>query len=98
MLASAPARRQARSLRFLPPPWSEDHPDWLYLDSRLPHDHKARLINRVLDLVDFQPLLRQFYAGFGSPSYHPRVYLSVLLYELDHKILSPARWFQDCFD
>jgi transposase len=98
MLASHCTRRQARSLRFRQPPWDEDHPDFLYLDSRLAPDHPARLVAQLLDLFDFLPLLADFYAGFGSASYHPRVYLALILFEFEQKRLSPAQWFRDSCD
>jgi transposase len=96
MVAAQPTRRQARSLRWLTAPWDAAHPDWLRLDRQLPAEHRVRLIDRVVDLLDLQPQLRVFYAGFGSASWHPALLLKLMLYELDRKVLSPAAWFRDC--
>ncbi len=96
MLAAKPSRRQARSLRWRLPPWDEHHPDWLRLDQQLAADHPARLIDQAVDQLDLQPYLPDFYAGFGSSSWHPALLLKIALYELDHKVLSPAAWFNDC--
>jgi transposase len=98
MLSPCTPRRQARSLRFRPAPWHDRHRTFLYLDSRIPRDHFVRRIDQLLRLFDFQPLLHDFYAGFGSSSYHPRVYLGIMLYELNAKVISPARWHTDCTD
>src|SRR3954453_20229722 len=96
MVTTPAPRRQARSLRWLCSPWDEHHPDWLRLDRDLPPDHRARLIDRLVDRLDLQPLLPDFCAGFGSASWHPALLLKVALYQLDRKVTSPAQWSRDC--
>jgi len=95
MLAADCPRRQARRLRWLCPPWDEQHPDWLRLDRDLPQDHRARLIDRFVDQLDLRPYLYDFCKGFGSASWHPALLLKVALYEQDRKVLSPAQWHRD---
>lgn len=95
MLATKPSRRQARHLRWIDS-LSDQHPDWLRLDQLLPSDHRARLIDRVVDSLDLLPLLPDFCAGFGSASWHPSLFLKLILYELDRGVLSPATWSSDC--
>lgn len=96
MLATPAPRRQARSLRWLSPPWDQQHPDWLRLDRQLPAHHRVRLVDRFVEALDLQPLLPAFYAGFGSASWPPALLLKLVLYELDRKVRSPAQWHRDC--
>jgi transposase len=96
MLAAKTARRQAHCLRWKSPPWDEHHTDWIRLDNDLPKDHVARLIDRAVDLLDLQPYMSTFCAGFGSESWHPAVLLKLVLYEMNRKVHSAAEWFRDC--
>jgi hypothetical protein len=50
-------RRRSKPLRFIRPPWHEDHPDWLELDRQLPVDHLARRIRALVESLDLSPLL-----------------------------------------
>jgi transposase len=96
MLRTKHPRRQAHSLRWQSPPWDDHHPDWLRIDHDLPLDHPARLIDRAVDQLDLQPYLQLFSAGFGSASWHPRLLLKLVLYEINRKVQSPAEWHDDC--
>ena len=96
MLATTAPRRQARRLRWIESPWDEQHSDWQRLDQQLPADHRVRLIARVVDSLDLLARLHDFYAGFGSASWHPALLLKLALYELDRGVLSPAQWSRDC--
>ncbi len=42
-------------------------------------NHPVRVVNRVIDEIDLDPLLKK-YKGGGSSSYHPRMLLKVLVY------------------
>ena len=96
MLATPTLRRQARILRWRESPWYDLHPDWLRIDRDLPASHRARLIARVVDSLDLLAHLPDFYAGFGSSSWHPALLLKLILYELDRGTLSPTTWCTDC--
>jgi hypothetical protein len=66
------------------------------LDRELPADHRARLIERLVDQLDCQPWLHDFYAGFGTAAYPPQLFLKIMLYEFDQQALSPAHWRRHC--
>ena len=55
------------------------------LDELIPAQHLARVVNRVVDELDIEPLLAK-YKGGGTSSYHPRMMLTsdrVCLYPED---------------
>ena len=49
------------------------------LDSFVPEDHIARIINDIIDAVDITAI-ESTYSENGSPAYHPRLMLKILLY------------------
>ena len=51
----------------------------LRLDSFVPEDHIARIINDIIDAVDITAI-ESTYSENGSPAYHPRLMLKILLY------------------
>jgi len=51
----------------------------LSLDSFVPEDHIARIINDIIDAVDITAI-ESTYSENGSPAYHPRLLLKILLY------------------
>lgn len=57
------------------------------LDSFVPPNHLARLINDAIDQMDLRPLL-QSYTGGGASSYHPKMLLKVLVYAYSQQIYS----------
>jgi len=51
----------------------------LRLDSFVPEDHIARIINDIIDAVDITSI-ESTYSENGSPAYHPQLMLKILLY------------------
>jgi transposase len=62
---------------LIPPNWEE----------LVPADHVVRVVNRAIDKIDLEPLLKQ-YKGGGTSSYHPRMMLKVLVYAYTQRIYS----------
>ena len=48
------------------------------LDSFVPEDHIARIINDIIDAVDITAI-ESTYSENGSPAYYPRLMLKILL-------------------
>jgi transposase len=82
-------------LRFASPPWHSLSPEWHALDSSLPVDHLARLIDRAVDLLDLSDLFSS-YRGVGSLPLPPDVLLKIVLYEMHDGELRPTRWARHC--
>jgi len=61
------------------------------LGELIPEDHLVRVVNRVVDEIDLEPLLRK-YKGGGTSSYHPRMMLKVLVYAYSEKIFTSRRF------
>jgi transposase len=59
-------------------------PSW---DELIPAGHQVRVVNRAVEQIDLEPLLRQ-YKGGGTSSYHPRMMLKVLVYAYTQRIYS----------
>ena len=64
--------------------FKEYHQDQLMLlppsfEELIPSDHPVRVVNRVIDEINLDSVLRK-YKGGGSSSYHPRMLLKVLIY------------------
>ena len=57
------------------------------LEELIPEDHLVRVVNRVIEKIDIQPLLGN-YKGGGTSSYHPRKLLKVVVYAYAEKIYS----------
>ena len=49
------------------------------LEELIAANHPVRVVNRIIDTIDVDTLLRQ-YKGGGTSSYHPRMLLKVLVY------------------
>jgi transposase len=62
---------------LIPPSWEE----------LIPAEHVVRVVNRAIDQIDLEPLLKQ-YKGGGTSSYHPRMMLKVLVYAYTQRIYS----------
>ena len=80
--------------RFIDPTWNEQSEEWLQLDARLPPDHLARRIDRVVQCLDLTPLIDS-YAGVGRKALPPDLMVKIVLYEIHSKKLSPAQWSRD---
>jgi transposase len=62
---------------YLLPPYLEE----------VPADHVARVVNRVVDLLDIRELTSQEKIE-GRPAYHPRMMLKILIYAYSQKMPS----------
>jgi len=62
---------------LIPPSWEE----------LIPAEHVVRVVNRAIDKIDLEPLLRK-YKGGGTSSYHPGMMLKVLVYAYTQRIYS----------
>lgn len=60
------------------------------LDELIPAQHLVRVVNRVVDELDVEPLLEK-YKGGGASSYHPRMMLKVIVYAYTQKIYSSRK-------
>jgi transposase len=60
------------------------------LEELIPEDHLVRVVNRVVDAIDLDPLLAK-YKGGGTSSYHPRMMLKVLVYAYSEKVFTSRR-------
>lgn len=59
-------------------------PSW---DELIPARHQVRIVNRAVDKINLEPLMRK-YRGGGTSSYHPRMMLKVLIYAYTQRIYS----------
>jgi len=59
-------------------------PSW---DELIPAEHVVRVVNRAIDKIDVEPLLKK-YKGGGTSSYHPQMMLKVLVYAYTQRIYS----------
>jgi transposase len=62
---------------LVPPSWEE----------LIPTDHLVRVVNRAIEKINLEALMRQ-YKGGGTSSYHPRMMLKVLVYAYTQRIYS----------
>lgn len=60
------------------------------LDELIAEDHLVRVINRAIDQLDLEPLLKQ-YKGGGTSSFHPGMMLKVIVYAYSEKVYSSRR-------
>jgi transposase len=56
-------------------------------DELIPTGHQVRVVNRAVEQIDLEPLMRK-YKGGGTSSYHPRMMLKVLIYAYTQRIYS----------
>jgi transposase len=59
-------------------------PSW---DELIPTNHLVRVVNRAIERINLEPLLRK-YKGGGTSSYHPGMMLKVLVYAYTQRIYS----------
>lgn len=62
-------------------------PSW---DELIPADHLVRVVNRAIESIQLEPLLRK-YQGGGTSSYHPEMLLKILVYAYTQRIYSSRR-------
>ncbi len=60
------------------------------LDILIDANHPVRTINKVIDQIDIDPLIKN-YKGGGSSSFHPRMMLKVLIYSYINNIYSSRK-------
>lgn len=60
------------------------------LEELIPEKHLVRVVNRVVDELDIEPLLAK-YKGGGTSSYHPRMMLKVIVYAYTQKIYASRK-------
>lgn len=60
------------------------------LDELIAANHPARVVNRVLDKIDIQPLTDQYKPG-GTSSFHPRMLLKVIVFAYINNIYSSRK-------
>jgi transposase len=53
----------------------------------IPGDHVVRVVNRAIEQIDLEPLLKQ-YKGGGTSSYHPKMMLKVLIFAYSQRVYS----------
>jgi transposase len=70
-------------------PYTMDQPTLLppSVEELIPEDHLVRVVNRVMEELDLEPILKE-YKGGGTSSYHPRMMLKVLVYAYTQKVNS----------
>lgn len=73
-------------------PYTLEQPSLLppSMDELIPAQHLVRVVNRVVDELDIEPLLAK-YKGGGTSSYHPRMMLKVIVYAYTQKIYSSRK-------
>ncbi len=59
-------------------------PSW---DELVPANHIVRVVNRAIESINLEPLLKK-YKGGGTSSYHPAMLLKVLVYAYSQRIYS----------
>lgn len=60
------------------------------LEDLIPVHHPVRIINKVLDNIDIQPLVDQYKPG-GTSSFHPRMLLKVIVFGYINNIYSSRK-------
>lgn len=60
------------------------------LEELIPREHPVRVVNKVIDAVNLQPLLTKYKAG-GTSSFHPRMLLKVLVYGYINNLYSSRK-------
>ncbi len=60
------------------------------LEELIPSNHPVRVVNKVIDQLDIQPLINKYKAG-GASSFHPSMLLKVLVYAYINNIYSSPK-------
>jgi transposase len=84
-------------VRFAGAPWHDAHPQRLALETSLPQDHLARLLDAAVARLDLHALF-DAYGNTGSPAYPPDLLLRAALFEIKRGQHSPATWYRDAHE
>ena len=60
------------------------------LEELIPSNHPVRIVSKVIDQLDIQPLINKYKAG-GTSSFHPRMLLKVLVFAYINNIYSSRK-------
>ncbi len=60
------------------------------LDELIAADHPVRIVNKVIDQINIDPLIKKYKAG-GTSSFHPRMLLKVLVFAYINNIYSSRK-------
>jgi len=60
------------------------------LEELIDANHPVRVVNKVIDQIDIQPLINQYKAG-GTSSFHPRMLLKVLVFAYINNVYSSRK-------
>lgn len=60
------------------------------LEELIPAGHPVRIVNKVIDQIDIQPLLKKYKPG-GTSSFHPQMLLKVIVYAYITNIYSSRK-------
>ena len=80
--------------RFALPPVERGSVKWLQLEASVEEDHISRLIDQVVDTLDFSVLIKQ-YKFSGSPPLRPDLMLKMVLFSYHRGLTSPATWHRE---
>mgnify|MGYP001814080848 CR=1 FL=1 len=58
------------------------------LESRIPSDHPVRMLDEILDRLDWRQWESEYHGALGQPPIHPAVMCKVLLFSLIRRIRS----------
>ena len=56
-------------------------------DDLIPEKHPVRIVDQVVECINIQPLLKA-YSKEGTPGYHPKMLLKVMLYAYMTNVIS----------
>jgi transposase len=58
------------------------------LEDRIPHDHPVRLLDEILERIDWCQWEAEYHGSFGQPPIHPSVLCKILLFSMIRRIRS----------
>ncbi len=58
------------------------------LESRIPEDHPVRVLDEILNRLDWSDWESEYHGAFGQPPIHPSVLCKVLLFAMIRRIRS----------
>ena len=60
------------------------------LEDRIPSDHPVRVLDEILDTLDWTPWEAEYDGQVGQPPIHPSVLCKVILYALHRRVREGA--------